>query len=377
MRCNQSELPAVAASPATYSGSSEPATHSGSSVQQAVCADIEAESVTSFEDFSIMKIAMRKKQFTVGTTYFTIVNGLKTEKKSRVFWVCTKCSVHFSAKKSVNGEEWVVSRKEHDQECPNSKRLETSHDMQDDSFGGGATILSHSYELDSYKGLKLCIEGMGASGIIRADQIADQIRFTFPGVTVTKELISRLARKAHDLFFGKGVSDVLLLQEMSKYWEERGGSFTLVYGRDLGKIGIDAEKMIGIIWIAPFAHLLVDAYGDLFVTDGTHGMSQYGWRSMPIAVCNSFDNPHPPMVVMATSENADILCLGIRYLHKHLESKGIEFLPFAQECDLSQPKGDASIGSTDDILHENYMCPPEWRAFVASAIRKGSEGCKR
>jgi hypothetical protein len=90
----------------------------------------------------------------------------------------------------------------------------------------------------------------------------------FPGVTVVKELISRLSRKAHDRMFGKGVSDVLLLRELVQNWEERGGSFSLVYGRDLGKQGLEADKMLGIVWIAPFAHLLVQACGDLFGTDG-------------------------------------------------------------------------------------------------------------
>ena len=118
------------------------------------------------------------------------------------------------------------------------------------------------------------------AGRIRADQIQDTIRFKFPDVLVSKDLISRIARKAHDRTYGKGVSDVFQLKDYGKAWEEKGGTFTLVYGRDLGKTGPEEEKMMGIIMVTPYAHLIVDAYGDLFCADGTHGIAHYGWRAL-------------------------------------------------------------------------------------------------
>ena len=119
---------------------------------------------------------------------------------------------------------------------------------------------------------------MSREGFIRADQISDHIKSKYPDVSVSKDLISQISRKAHDRTFGKGVSDVFQLKEFGKAWEEKGGTFTLVYGRDLGQTGPEEDKMMGIILVVPFAHLIVEAYGDLFCADGTHGIAHYGWR---------------------------------------------------------------------------------------------------
>jgi len=281
-------------------------------------------------------------------------------------------------------------------------------------------VITHTYELAAHQGLQQCIEELGASSkqlvgvytqpmqhkctaaiithhhnrqlcgctptdpttnnfisllftdVIRADQIADHVRVHFPGVTVVKELLGRLARKGYEKMFGKGVSDVLLLRELGPEWEERGGSFSLVYGRDLGKSGTDADKMIGLVWIAPFAHLLVQAYGDLFGTDGTHGISHFGWRAMPFYTMNSLDNPHPVMVVMATSENADIMCYGIRLLHRHLAARAVDYPPFAAEVSPESAAPPSNGAAPHDLLHEDYICPPEWRPFVHAVIQNAA-----
>jgi hypothetical protein len=166
--------------------------------------------------------------------------------------------------------------------------------------------------------------------------------------------------------FGKGISDVMLLKELGTIWKEKGGSFVLVYGHDLGKTGLDAEKMVGCIWIAPYAHLLVEPYGDLFCTDGTHGMSQYGWRAMPFCTANSLDNPHPLFVVFATSENADVMCLAVQHLYAHLVEQGVDFPQFAKECEADE----VELEEEEDDLPEQYICPSEWRTFIQKALEK-------
>ncbi len=103
-------------------------------------------------------------------------------------------------------------------------------------------------------------------------------------MSVAKDLLSRIARKAHERVYGKGTSDVFQLKEFGKAWEEKGGKFIFVHGKDLGKTGPEEDKLMGIIMVAPYAHLLVQAYGDLFCADGTHGIAHYGWRALPMYV---------------------------------------------------------------------------------------------
>ena len=215
------------------------------------------------------------------------------------------------------------------------------------------------------------------AGRIRADQIQDTIRFKFPDVLVSKDLISRIARKAHDRTYGKGVSDVFQLKDYGKAWEEKGGTFTLVYGSDLGKTGPEKEKMMGIIMVTPYAHLIVDAYGDLFCADGTHGIAHYGWRALPIACCNSLDNPHPAVLVLATSENADILCLATRQFHAFLRDKGAQFDFFENELDdaaLAAGAGVSSVAEAESTLDEKFICPPAWRSFIEAVLNGTAEG---
>jgi hypothetical protein len=188
---------------------------------------------------------------------------------------------------------------------------------------------------------------------------------------VSKDLISRISRKAHDRIFGKGTSDIFQLKEFAKEWEEKGGTFIFVYGRDLGKTGhAEEDKMMGIIMVAPYAHLLVQAYGDLFCADGTHGIAHYGWRALPIACCNSLDNPHPAVLVLATSENADILCLSTRQLHAFLRDKGVNFELFANELDNGEAATAEGSSVTEDesALDEKFICPPVWRKFVEAVL---------
>ena len=313
----------------------------------------------TYDSFDSMHCDLRKKGFIIRTRKFVVRNGITTEQLRAIYWTCSHCVAAFTAH-TTDGEEFVLIPKDHGHDCPNKPQPQTSP--------VGATVCKHSHELGSHPGLQRCIEEMGAGQIIRADQIADQIRMLFPGVTVVKELISRLARKAHEKMHGKGVSDVLLLRELVGVWEERGGSFSLVYGRDLGKTGIDADKMIGVVWIAPYAHLLVQAYGDLFGADGTHGMSLYGWKAIPFAPMNSLDNPHPVMVILATSENAEIVCHGTSLLHSHLVAHAVNYPPFAAEV----PQAPQLPALNDDSLHEDYICPPEWRNFVNAVLQNAA-----
>ena len=192
----------------------------------------------------------------------------------------------------------------------------------------------------------------------------------FPHIVVSKDLISRIARKACEHTFGKGVSDIFQLKEFGKAWEDRGGTFSFVYGKDLGKSAPDDDKLMGIILVVPYAHLVVQSYGDMFCADGTHGIAHYGWRALPIACCNSLDNPHPAVLVLATSENAEILCLSTRQLQAFLRDKGVPYEFFGQELEDAavDPAIDAA-DAADSALDEKFICPPAWRSFIEAALK--------
>jgi hypothetical protein len=388
----------------------------------------------TYDSFESMHCALRMSGFSIKTRNFVLRNGAVTEQLRSIYWGCKSCPTKFTAY-TCDGEEFRLIPKDHSDNCPckpqsttgpvgatvvkhthelaahqglqqciemfgaSSKHLATPPSHGCTTMTAIATITANTITTTSERGCtptttitttpvppppRGCTTMTTITthpcatrhpncfiGIIRADQIADSIRVLFPGVTVVKELISRLARKAHDTMFGKGVSDVLLLRELGQHWEERGGSFSLVYGRDLGKIGLDAERLIGIVWIAPWAHFLVQEYGDLLGADGTHGISTYGWRAIPFSIMNSLDNPHPVMVVLATSENADIMCHATCLLHRHLVAHAVDYPPFAREVLQTPqvPTSDDAAHNLPDLLHEDYICPPEWRAFVHSVLQ--------
>jgi hypothetical protein len=135
---------------------------------------------------------------------------------------------------------------------------------------------------------------------------------------------------------------------------------------DIGKTDDDnAEKYYGLVWIAPYCHVFVDHFGDLYTTDGTHGISVNYWRAIPFCVVNSLKNSFPVAMAFCTSENAAVLAFMARELHKKCKEHNIHS-PFGKEDRDLTTINRVCVLPEADVLQENIICMPKWRAFVHS-----------
>ncbi len=193
------------------------------------------------------------------------------------------------------------------------------------------------------------------------------------GVTVNKDLLYRTAKKAHEKTFGKKQSDVLALEELKVSIERDGGRLMWVYGRDIGKNDEEnASKYFGLIWIAPFAHVMMEMYGDMLTTDGTHGFSVNNWRAIPLCVVNSLGSPIPVAMAFCTSENTAVLSIMMRQVHQVCIDNGVKS-PFSEKTDSTAPSVSESSEESTDPLDENFICPPEWRTFLHGVLAKETD----
>ena len=123
----------------------------------------------TYEDFDSMHSAVRSLGFHVRTTNFIRKHGTVTQYKSSLYWECQKCLVRFSSS-AVNGgtsedSEWRVSVKHHADGCIMANCHQDEHLGDDAGPTSSSTILQHSWQLGAHKGVKQCIEEMGASGV--------------------------------------------------------------------------------------------------------------------------------------------------------------------------------------------------------------------
>jgi hypothetical protein len=137
-------------------------------------------------------------------------------------------------------------------------------------------------------------------------------------------------------------------------------------GRDLGKLGDDADKYFGLIWIAAYAHILIKQFGDLYTTDGTHKISNLGWRAIPICVVNSLGNPHAACMIFCTSENSDVMIRALKKLAEHCDQNGVTS-PFSTT--YSHDHVDSRDLPVCDELDESWICSPAWRNFIHSVLQ--------
>ena len=126
-----------------------------------------------------------------------------------------------------------------------------------------------------------------------------------------------------------------------------------------------------MIWVPPFAHVLVNWFGQLYATDGTHNMSKYGWRALPLCIVNSLGNPHPIGMIWATAESLAPMILLADHLSQHLQENGCVD-PFSTRKDRREqhvdPRDLCYEPDWDDPLPCEYCCAPIYRAFVKSLL---------
>ncbi len=147
----------------------------------------------------------------------------------------------------------------------------------------------------------------------------------------------------------------------------------IIAGKDLGKTD-EADKYQALIWVAPYAHILLVKYGQAYSADGTHCMSVHGWRAIPLCVLNSLGDPVALGIAWAPTENTGVMSLLCRQIADHCRKNGVR-CPFEQE----RPKG--SCDSRDiymspdwvDPLAKDIICFPPLRAFVQSVFSNAAD----
>jgi hypothetical protein len=147
----------------------------------------------------------------------------------------------------------------------------TSHTCSStESAGTQPLLLKKTYQLSKYTGLLSKIQELGATRAFTPKDIQTHIQSLqeFSGALVDTSLIQRIGNKAREEVFGPGCSDTGHLIAKQKDIVAAGGAYDLIYDKT------DKEKLIGIIWVAPYCHLLIPHFADCFGSDGTHGMSK-------------------------------------------------------------------------------------------------------
>ncbi len=133
----------------------------------------------------------------------------------------------------------------------------------------------------------------------------------------------------------------------------------------------DEDVYQAMIWVAPYAHLLIAKYGQAYSADGTHCMSVHGWRAIPLCVLNSLGNPVAIAIAWAPTENAAVMTLLCRKVAAQCQQHGVP-CPFEHE----HPKGFRDPRDLHmqpdwvDPLSKDIICYPPLRAFVKSVFAK-------
>ncbi len=137
----------------------------------------------------------------------------------------------------------------------------------------------------------------------------------------------------------------------------------------MGKSGDDAEKYQALIWVAPYAHVMIKVFGQAYSADGTHCMTQHGWRAIPLVVLNSLGNPVPIGIAWAPSENTAAMTLLCRQVAALCDRNGVD-CPFLHERvpNLKDPLDFFMEADWVDPLTADIICYPPLRKFVESVL---------
>jgi hypothetical protein len=136
----------------------------------------------------------------------------------------------------------------------------------------------------------------------------------------------------------------------------------------LGKTD-EADTYQAMLWVAPYAHLMIAKYGKAYSADGTHCMSVHGWRAIPLCVLNSLGSPVAIAIAWAPSENAAVMTLLCKQVAVQCQKYGVP-CPFEHEHPKSFRDHRDLHMKPDwvDPLDKDIICYPPLRAFVKSVF---------
>jgi hypothetical protein len=125
-------------------------------------------------------------------------------------------------------------------------------------------------------------------------------------------------------------------------------------------------------------HLFV-AFFDYFLCDGTHGISKYGWRFIPLCILTSMGAVLPMGAVFGLNEDHKSLDKLHEACERHLLAHGMDISCFkrkmahAPHAPPVAPHPPSSREWAAANMH-NWMYPPEWEEFLVELLRDGATG---
>jgi hypothetical protein len=163
------------------------------------------------------------------------------------------------------------------------------------------------------------------------------------------------------MFGGTGCSDTAHLAQQQQERRALGDIYDLHYTKE--------GHLSHIVWVSSFAHLLI-AYFDYFLCDGTHGISKYGWKFMPLCIVSSGDWIFPFAAVFGLEESAESLKLLHAAIRAHCEKNGVPCPPFGGSPKPVPPPFPVAsnvaerMSSWARLWLRTHLYPLEWEPFI-------------
>jgi hypothetical protein len=209
------------------------------------------------------------------------------------------------------------------------------------------------------------IQKLATSGAFDSKSIQNHLHDTMR-LYVSTDLIFMIGYRARaKIFGGNGCSDTAFLLQQQAERRALGDIYDLHYTKD--------GSLSHIVWVSSFAHLLVQ-YFDYFLCDGTHGISKYGWKFMPLCIVNSGDWIFPFAAVFGLEEDANSLKLLHAAIHAHCDKNRVPcpaFSPaFGQSTkhvpppQFTPPTLAGQMSAWARVWLRSHLYPLEWEPFI-------------
>ena len=205
------------------------------------------------------------------------------------------------------------------------------------------------------------IKKLAPSGAFDSKSIQEHLHKT-NGWKVATELIYQIGYRARaKIFGGTGSNDTLHLIAQQEKRRQMGDTYDLHYSSQ--------GSLKHVVWVSSFAHLLVQ-YFDYFLCDGTHGISKYGWKFMPLCIVTSGDWIIPIGAVFGLEEDTESLSLLHAAIRAHCGKHNVP-CPAFQPLDPSKARaGEAPspARSWAKTWLRNFLYPPEYENCVVMSM---------
>jgi hypothetical protein len=205
------------------------------------------------------------------------------------------------------------------------------------------------------------IQKLATSGAFDSKSIQRHLHATHAW-NVSTDLIYMIGYRARaKMFGGDGTSDTAHLIQQQQERRALGDIYDLHYS--------DKGHLTHIVWVSSFAHLLL-AYFDYFLCDGTHGISKYGWKFMPLCIVSSGDWIFPFAAVFGLEENAESLKLLHAAIRLHCLNKGVPCPPFGGSPKPVPPPYPVAqdlkekMSAWAKVWLRSYLYPLEWEPYI-------------